>query len=45
MRGEDSRHRAELTDLALNLGRRSAGLRRSLPASVMASLATLERAM
>ncbi len=43
--GEGSRHRAELTDLALNLAQRSAGFRRSLPASLMASLATLVRAM
>jgi len=43
--GAGSRHRAELTDLALNLAQRSAGFRRSLPASLMASLATLVRAM
>ena len=29
--GEGSRHRAELTDLALDLAQKSAGFRRSLP--------------
>jgi Fic family protein len=43
--GEGSRHRAELTDLALELAQRSAGFRRSLPASLLTSLATLVRAM
>jgi hypothetical protein len=43
--GEGSRHRAELTDLALELAQRSAGLRRSLPPSLLTSLATLVRAM
>jgi Fic family protein len=43
--GEGSRHRAELTDLALELAQRSAGLRRSLPPSLLSSLATLVRAM
>jgi Fic family protein len=43
--GEGSRHRPELTDLALELAQRSAGLRRSLPKSVLASLANLMRAM
>ena len=43
--GEGSRHRAELTDLALELAQRSAGFRRSLPASLVSSLATLVRAM
>src|SRR3984893_5830390 len=43
--GEGSRHRAELTDLALDLAQRSAGFRRSLPASLLTSLATLVRAM
>ena len=37
--GEGSRHRAELTDLALNLAQRSAGFRRSLPASLARVLA------
>src|SRR5580658_769772 len=43
--GEASRHRAELTDLAVDLAQRSAGFRRSLPASLLTSLATLVRAM
>jgi hypothetical protein len=43
--GEGSRHRAELTDLALELAQRSAGLRRSLPPSLLTSLATLVGAM
>jgi Fic family protein len=43
--GEGSRHRAELTDLALDLAQRSAGFRRSLPESLLSSLATLVRAM
>jgi Fic family protein len=42
---EGSRHRVELTDLALELAQRSAGLRRSLPPSLLSSLATLVRAM
>jgi len=42
---EGSRHRVELTDLALELAQRSAGLRRSLPPSLLSSLATLARAM
>jgi Fic family protein len=41
--GEGSRHRGELTDLALELAQRSAGFRRSLPASLVPSLATLVR--
>jgi len=40
-----SRHRAGLTDLALELGQRSAGFRRSLPASLRPSLADLVRTM
>src|SRR6266513_1353638 len=43
--GEGSRHRAELTDLALELAQRSAGFRRSLPASLLTSLADLVRSM
>lgn len=43
--GEGSRHRTELLDLALDLTQKSAGFRRSLPASLLASLATLVRAM
>ena len=42
---EGSRHRPELTDLALELAQRSAGFRRSLPESLLSSLATLVRAM
>jgi Fic family protein len=40
-----SRYRPELTDLALELAQRSAGFRRSLPAPLLSSLATLVRAM
>lgn len=43
--GEGSRHRGELTDLALELAQRSEGFRRSLPESLLSSLATLVRAM
>src|ERR1700730_9343750 len=43
--GEDSRHRVALTDLALELAQKSAGFRRSLPESLLASLADLVRAM
>jgi Fic family protein len=43
--GEGSQHRPPLTDLALELAQRSAGFRHSLPASLLASLATLVRAM
>lgn len=43
--GEGSRRRPELTDLALELAQRSAGFRRSLPESLLSSLATLVRAM
>ena len=42
---EGSRHRPELTDLALELAQRSAGFRRSLPENLLPSLATLVRAM
>ena len=42
---EGSRHRAELTDLAIDLAARSAGFRRSLPAGVVDALANLVRAM
>src|SRR5882757_5626623 len=41
---EGSRHRASLTDLALDLAQKSAGFRRSLPESLLASLADLVRA-
>src|SRR6266853_2714542 len=43
--GEGSRHRPALTDLALELAQRSAGFRRSLPASLLTSLAGLVRSM
>ncbi len=43
--GGDSRHRPALTDLALDLVQRSAGLRRSLPDILLQSLAGLVRAM
>jgi Fic family protein len=43
--GGDSRHRRELTDLALELAAKSAGFRRSLPQSLLISLADLVRAM
>jgi len=43
--GDTSRHRAGLTDLALELAQRSAGFRRSLPGSLLASLAGLVRSM
>ncbi len=43
--GEGSRHRVELTDLALDLTQKSAGFRRSLPPSLLTSLADLVRAM
>ena len=43
--GEGSQHRGALTDLALELAQKSAGFRRSLPESLLASLADLVRAM
>jgi Fic family protein len=43
--GENSRHRAGLTDLALELAQKSAGFRRSLPPFLLNSLADLVRAM
>ncbi len=43
--GEGSRQRGGLTDLALDLAQKSSGLRRSLPKSLLASLADLVRAM
>lgn len=43
--GQGSRHRGPVTDLALDLTHKSAGFRRSLPPSVLASLADLVRAM
>jgi Fic family protein len=43
--GATSRHRPTLTDLALELAQKSAGFRRSLPESMLGSLASLVRAM
>jgi len=43
--GNDSLHRAVLTDLAFDLAQKSAGFRRSLPESLLASLAELVRSM
>ena len=43
--GEGSRHRGALTELALELAQKSAGFRRSLPESLLTSLADLVRAM
>ncbi len=43
--GESSKHRGALNDLALELAQKSAGFRRSLPGSLLASLADLVRAM
>jgi Fic family protein len=40
---ESSRHRASLTDLALDLTQKSAGFRRSLPLTMLGSLADLVR--
>lgn len=41
----NSRHRAGLTDLVVELAQKAAGFRRSLPASLLTSLATLVRSM
>src|SRR5216684_83741 len=43
--GETSRHRGKLTDMALELAQKAAGFRRSLPETLLASLADLLRAM
>ena len=43
--GEGSAQRGALTDLALELGQKSAGFRRSLPESLLSSLADLVRSM
>jgi Fic family protein len=43
--GETSRHRAELTDIAVDLAALSTGFRRSLPEGVRIALADLVRAM
>ncbi|MBK9166477.1 MAG: Fic family protein [Bryobacterales bacterium] len=40
---DSSRHRGDLNDLAFDLAQRSAGFRRSLPDSLLTSLATLVR--
>ncbi len=42
---DSSRHRSALTDLAFDLTQKSADFRRSLPPSLLTSLATLVRAM
>src|SRR5471032_2186729 len=42
--GDGSRPRGAITDLALDLAQKSAGFRRSLPSSLLASLADLVRA-
>jgi Fic family protein len=42
---QDSRFRRELTDLAVQLARKSEGFRRSLPESIASSLADLVRSM
>jgi Fic family protein len=43
--GDGSRHRGALTDLVLDLTRKSAGFRRSLPPALLTSLADLMRGM
>ncbi len=43
--GETSRHRVKLTDMAVELAQKAAGFRRSLPESLLASLANLVRAI
>ncbi len=43
--GGDSKHRPELTDMAVELAAKSAGFRRSLPDSLLSSLADLVRSM
>src|SRR5271165_4975812 len=43
--GQDSRHRSNITDLAFDLKGKSAGFRRSLPESLLISLADLVRSM
>jgi Fic family protein len=43
--GQDSRHRSGLGDLALELTEKSTGFRRSLPPSLIPSLASLVRSM
>jgi Fic family protein len=43
--GEGSRHRAELSDMALELAQKSAGFRRSFPGNLLTALLELVRAM
>jgi hypothetical protein len=43
--GESCRARHSLSDLSLELAQKSAGFHRSLPTSILASLATLVRSM
>jgi hypothetical protein len=43
--GKDSRYRAALTDLPVELAAKSAGFRRSLPQGLLVALANLVRAM
>ena len=43
--GEGSRHRGPLIDIAFDLAQKTAGFRRSLPDSLLSSLADLVRAM
>src|SRR6202161_2380089 len=43
--GDGSRHRGKVIDLALELSQKAAGFRRSLPPSLLASLADLVRSM
>jgi len=43
--GDGYKHRGVLTDLAFELAQKSAGFRRSLPSSLLPSLADLVRAM
>jgi len=43
--GETSRHRGELTDLAIDLAARSAGFHRSLPVGIHSALADMVRSM
>jgi Fic family protein len=43
--GEESRHRAALTDLAVDLAAKSSGFRRSLPSGILSALADLVRSM
>jgi hypothetical protein len=42
---QTSRHRGQLTDLALELAQRSSGFRHSLPRSLLSSFADLVRSM